>query len=56
MPHDIQLSDFEKGQIIGMHELEATMTFIAAALNMHELLLCFMFLCNRVKLREPTVP
>ncbi|CAG8727979.1 7788_t:CDS:2, partial [Racocetra fulgida] len=33
MPRNIQLSDFEKGQIIGMHKLGATMTFIATVLN-----------------------
>ncbi|CAG8663885.1 5730_t:CDS:1 [Scutellospora calospora] len=33
MPRDTQLSDFEKGQIVGMHKLGATMTFIATVLN-----------------------
>ncbi|CAG8755650.1 11580_t:CDS:1 [Racocetra fulgida] len=33
MPRNIQLSDFEKGQIIGMHKLGATKIFIATVLN-----------------------
>lgn len=33
MPRNIQLSDFEKGQIIGMYYSGTTITFIAAALN-----------------------